>query len=183
MFRFASASCRGGKIAAASCPRLLQGFVSSDVQVVSSPDPAAHPPHEAWEERRSPGRTRCIAAISRYAWASTTYRPAFARSVAGCSGFSTNETIRPTASSSAIPQARGLGAWKSTMVNGSSCAAMEGQQRTQVDIAEVIGVDDHDLIGLVRQVGVGRDGASRAQKRRLVRLDQAKPAFGIDLSM
>ena len=60
---------------------------------------------------------------------------------------------------------------------------MESQKRPQVDVAEVIGVDDHDLIGLVRQIGVGRNGTGRAQKRRLVRLDQAKPAFGIDLRM
>ena len=57
---------------------------------------------------------------------------------------------------------------------------MKGQKRPQVDIAEVIGVDDHNLIGLVRQIGVGRNGTSRAQKRRLVRLDEAQPAFGID---
>ena len=46
--------------------------------------------------------------------------------------------------------------------------AMEGQQRPQVDIAEVIGVDDHDLVGVVGQVGVGGDRAGRAQERRLV---------------
>ena len=58
--------------------------------------------------------------------------------------------------------------------------AVEGQQGPQVDIAEVVGVDDDDLFGVVGQVGVGGHRAGRAQQLRLVRLRQAEPAIGVD---
>ncbi len=58
--------------------------------------------------------------------------------------------------------------------------AVECDQGPQVDVAEVVGVDDHDFVGTVGQIGVGGDRAGRAQKLRLVRLGQAEPAVGVD---
>ncbi len=57
---------------------------------------------------------------------------------------------------------------------------MKGEQRPQIDVAEIVGVDDHDLVGNVGKVGIGGDRAGRAQKHGLVRFDQVKPSFGID---
>ena len=57
---------------------------------------------------------------------------------------------------------------------------MEGQERTKVDVAKVVGVDDHNLVGIGSEVGIGSDRAGRAQQRRLIRFDQAEPALGVD---
>ena len=131
--------------------------MSVDIQVITTPDPSRIRP--TYRGSTSNPRSNALsAAISRYALASITYRPAFARSVAGCSGFSMNETIRPTASSWAIPQLRGFGAEQN---HGKRVfvGAMEFEQRTEIDIAEIIGIDDHDLVGKVGKVGIGGDCA------------------------
>ena len=61
-------------------------------------------------------------------------------------------------------------------------AAMEGKQGGEAHVAEVVGVDEHDQISIVRKVGIGGDGTRRAQELRLVCLGQSDVSLGIDLA-
>jgi len=52
--------------------------------------------------------------------------------------------------------------------------AVKGNQRIEIKVAQIVGVDDHDIVGIVCQIRIGCHGAGRAQERRLVRLNQAE---------
>ena len=52
-------------------------------------------------------------------------------------------------------------------------------QGTQVDVAEVVSVDDHNVVGIVGQIGVSGNRARRAEQVPLERLHETKPAFGV----
>ena len=62
-------------------------------------------------------------------------------------------------------------------MNGSPCARWKASIGSQVDVAEVVGVDDDDFVGAVGQVGVGGDRArpSRATRARTTRPSRSRP--------
>jgi hypothetical protein len=47
---------------------------------------------------------------------------------------------------------------------------VDGQHPPQVDVAQVVGVDEDDVVAVVGEAGVGRDRAGRPEERRLVKL-------------
>ena len=50
--------------------------------------------------------------------------------------------------------------------------SMECDQRPQVDVAEVVSVDNDDLVYIIGEIRISSDGAGRAQEYWFVRLDQ-----------
>ena len=65
-------------------------------------------------------------------------------------------------------------------MNGSPCDSVEREQPAEIDVAEVVGVDDDDLVGTVGQIGVGGDRAGRAEQLGLERLGEVEASFGVD---
>ena len=61
----------------------------------------------------------------------STYTPALARSLAGCSGFSTNETIRPLGIELGDPAGPGIGGAEQDHGERIVVAAMKRKQRTE----------------------------------------------------
>ena len=56
---------------------------------------------------------------------------------------------------------------------------VERDQLLEVDVTEIIGVDDDDLLGAFGEVGVGGDRAGRAEQLGLEGLGQVETAVGI----
>ncbi len=101
------AAWRAGKTANRILPGLLECFVSADVQVITAPDPAPHPPHESGQHVEP--QVECLERGDLAIGAGVDHVQARIGQVAGGLLRASRRTRRsvPSASSSAIPQARG----------------------------------------------------------------------------
>jgi hypothetical protein len=73
-----------------------------------------------------------------------------------------------------MPLALGRGRAEQQHRHRLGVAAVGGQQRAQVHVRQVVGIDDEDVVGVVGEAGGRCDGAGRAQQHGLVGLGGAK---------
>ena len=90
-------------------PRTCQRFVRANIQIISPPDPAPHPPRKSREDLKSQverAHRGDLAKGSRRRRRTGRHWPGL---LAGCSGFSTKATIRPSAIELGDPAGPGIG--------------------------------------------------------------------------
>ena len=93
--------------------------------------------------------------------------PALVRSEPARLGFSANPMTRPAASSSTTPPADGFGEWNTVRVAIAPCCLVRVDERSQVEVGEVVGVAGQEELFAVDPLPVGGERARAAEQFRL----------------
>ena len=133
-----------------------------DIQVISPPDPTPHSAHEFGEhieaqvERSHRGNFAIGGGIDDVETG--------VGQVAGRSFWFLDERDDPSLSVQlGDPAGAGVGGTEQDHGQWIAVLAVKCEQGPQVDVAEIIGVDDHNFIGTLGQIGIGGHRAGRAQ--------------------
>ena len=159
--------------------RLREGLGVADIEVVALPGPPAHPADEPREnlepEVERPQGSDLTVGVCRDNVDSRIGQvaPRLARL------FDERDNA-PHVIQLGDPAGPGIGSAEQEHRERIAVRAVEREQSAEVDVAEVVGVDDDDLVGAVGQIGVGGDRAGRAEQIGLERLGKVEAFFGVD---